>query len=91
MDTDNNMSEEKTKGFHWANQSKLMIQQIENIMKEMLPCPTNKLIAECEYRTGLSNNKVCGIISIFRNREVVTIKLTDYKGRKEKCMVFSDG
>lgn len=78
------------KGFHWANQSKLMIHQLENIIKELVPCPMDRVIAESRYRTGLSEKKVSEIINIFIAREVVKFEVVDYRGEKVKCMVISN-
>ncbi len=90
MGNDNNGGE-KVKGFHWTNQTKLLIMKAEEISKKLLPCPPERAIAEIEYQTGLSEKKVRNIISIFVNREVVEFKETKYKDKYVKCMVFIHG
>jgi len=86
---DSNGSDVKP-GFHWSTQSKLLIGQVEVIIKEFLPCPMDRIIAEVRYKTGLSGKKVSDIINIFVSRETVKFKLMKYKGKEKKCMVFSN-
>lgn len=88
---DDNNSGEKPKGFHWSNQTKLMILKAESIIKKFLPCSAERVIAEIEYQTGLSHKKARGIVSIFVKREIVAFKEMKYKGKDCKCMVFVDG
>jgi len=52
-------------GFGGSNQRKLMIANIENILKETLPKDKNDVLADIMYRTGLTEDKVKDYVRLF--------------------------
>ena len=52
-------------GFGGSNQRKLMIANIENILKESLPKDRNDILADIMYRTGLTEEKVKDYVRLF--------------------------
>jgi hypothetical protein len=71
---------EPSKRMNWLEQRRLMLLEVEGIINELTPCATDRLIAEIEYRTGLSLKKAQEALGIFFNRGTITTK--DKEGKK---------
>lgn len=52
-------------GFGGSNQRKLLIDQIENVLKKSLPKDRDDMTAEIMYQTGLTENKVREYVKLF--------------------------
>jgi hypothetical protein len=71
MEEDNTSLSNKRMG--WIEQRRIVILECEGIIRELVPCSTDRIIAEIEYRTGLSYNKAQEVFNIFLKREVIKI------------------
>lgn len=81
-DGDTNFANKKLRKMGFQEQRRLLILQCEEIVKKLVPCKIEKVIAEIEYQTGMTSSKAKQIVGIFFKRDMLKIKNED----KEKIL-----
>jgi hypothetical protein len=62
------------KGKSWVERRKLMLFEIRQLIKQIVPCEPDYLIAQIEIETGLSRDKAQEVLGTFFNAKLVEIK-----------------
>lgn len=70
----------------WVEQRRIIILECEILINKLAPCSPEKIVAEIEYKTGLSNQKAKEAMNIFLQRGI--IKIESDKKTNDKIVVL---
>jgi hypothetical protein len=64
----------EAKGKSWVERRQLMLFEIQELIRQEVPCESDYLVARIELKTGLSRDKAGEALGTFFNAKFVEIK-----------------